>query len=78
LVRQRTTLILSFKSLNERTLGQRVPLSRVKAMSAEEARARFTEPADQLLSGQQITLLGLLLAFWLVLFLFKRQIVLRL
>jgi transposase len=58
LVRQRTTLILSFKSLNERTLGQRVPLARVKAMKAEEAQARFTEPADQLLSGQQIILMG--------------------
>lgn len=58
LVRQRTTLILSFKSLNERTLGQRVPLARVKAMKAEQAQARFTEPADQLLSGEQITLMG--------------------
>ena len=58
LVRQRTTLILSFKSLNERTLGQRVPLTRVKAMQAEEAQSRFTEPADQLLSGQQIILMG--------------------
>jgi len=58
LVRQRTTLILSFKSLNERTLGQRVPLTRVKAMQAEEAQARFTDPADQLLSGQQIILMG--------------------
>lgn len=58
LVRQRTTLILSFKSLNERTLGQRVPLTRVKAMNAQEARARFTAPADQLLGGEQITLMG--------------------
>ena len=51
-------LILSFKSLNERTLGQRVPLARVKAMSIEEAQARFTAPADQLLSGEQIGLMG--------------------
>lgn len=58
LVRQRTTLILSFKSLNERTLGRRVPLTRVKSMTAEEARARFTAPADQLLGGEQITLMG--------------------
>ena len=57
LVRQRTTLILSFKSLNERTLGQRVPLARVKAMEPEEAQARFTEPADQLLAGEQIALM---------------------
>jgi transposase len=58
LVRQRTTLILSFKSLHERTLGQRVPLARVKTMSATDAQARFAAPADQLLSGEQITLMG--------------------
>lgn len=58
LVRQRTPLILSFKSLHERTLGRRVPLSRVKTMKAEEARARFTAPADQLLGGEQITLMS--------------------
>ena len=58
LVRQRTTLILSFKSLNERTLGQRVALARVKTMKPAEAQARFTDPADQLLSGEQITLMG--------------------
>ena len=58
LVRQRTTLILSFKSLHERTLGQRVPLARVKAMKAPEAQARFTAPADQLLGGEQITLMS--------------------
>ena len=57
LVRQRTTLILSFKSLNERTLGQRVPLARVKAMSAEESLARFIAPSDQLLAGDEITLM---------------------
>jgi hypothetical protein len=62
LVRQRTMLILSFKSLNERTLGQRVSLARVKAMKAEEAQARFTAPADQLLSGTEITLMGHLTA----------------
>jgi transposase len=58
LVRQRTSLILSFKSLNERTLGQHVPLARVKSMSVEEAKARFPEPADQLLSGTEIELMG--------------------
>lgn len=58
LVRQRTMLILSFKSLNERTLGQRGSLARVKSMKAEEAQARFTAPADQLLSGTEIELRG--------------------
>jgi transposase len=60
LVHQRTTLILSFKSLHERTLGQRLPLARVKAMTVQDAQACFTAPADQLLSGQQITLMGYL------------------
>jgi transposase len=58
LVQQRTTLILSFKSLHERTLGQRVPLARVKALKVEEARALFADPADQLLSGTEIELIG--------------------
>ena len=58
LVQLRTSLILSFKSLNERTRGQRVPLARVKALSIEEAQALFTAPADQLLSGEQIGLMG--------------------
>jgi transposase len=58
LVQLRTSLILSFKSLNERTLGQRVTLARVKAMSIEDAQARFAAPADRLLSGEQIGLMG--------------------
>jgi len=58
LVQLRTSLILSFKSLNERTLDQRVPLRGVKTMSVKEARARFTAPADQLLGGEQIGLMG--------------------
>ncbi len=58
LVQLRTTLILSFESLNERTLGQRVALARVKAMKPAEAQARFSAPADQLLSGEQLTLMG--------------------
>jgi len=39
-------------------LGQRVPLGLVKAMSIEEARARFSAPADRLLGGEQIGLMG--------------------
>ncbi len=58
LVHQRTSLILSFKSLNERPLGQRVALSRVTTMKVDEARALFTAPADQLLSGTEIELMG--------------------
>lgn len=58
LVRQRTTLILSFKSLHERTLGQRVPTYQVKTMKAEQAQACFSHPADQLYSTQQVGLMG--------------------
>lgn len=57
LVQQRTTLILSFKSLNERTLGQRLPLARVKALEPKEAAAFFTAPADQLLAREEIILM---------------------
>jgi transposase len=58
LVHQRTTLILSFKSLHERTLGQSLPLARVKALKPEAARELFTDPADQLLSRTEIELVG--------------------
>jgi len=58
LVRQRTTLILSFKSLHERTLGQRVPTYQVKTMKVEQAQAAFSHPADQLYSAQQIELMS--------------------
>ena len=58
LVRQRTTLILSFKSLNERTLGQRVASDRVKTMSPEESADRFTAPADRLLAVEEVRLVA--------------------
>lgn len=58
MVQQRSTLILSFKSLHERTLGQRVPLNQVKKMSVEEAQGCFSTPSDQLLGGEQIGLMG--------------------
>ena len=58
LVQLRTSVILSFKSLHERTLGQRLPLGQVKTMSPEQAQACFVSPADQLLSGEQIGVMG--------------------
>jgi len=57
LVQQRTTLILSFKSLNARTLGQRLPLAQVKALEPKDAAALFTAPADQLLAREEIILM---------------------
>jgi len=41
LVRQRTALLLSFKSLYARTTGQTMPLVRLKAMSPEESKGLY-------------------------------------
>lgn len=35
-----------------------MPLARVKTMKPEKAQTRFSAPADRLLSGRQITLMG--------------------
>jgi len=51
LVRQRTALILSLKSLHARTIGQSLELKTVKAASPAAARQWFKHPADQL-AGQ--------------------------
>jgi transposase len=53
LVHQRTTLLLSFKSLYTRTTGQSLPLSRVKALPVEEAQALYVHPANQLIAKIQ-------------------------
>jgi transposase len=58
LVQLRTSLILSFKSLHERTFGRRMALGEVKAISVEKAQGLFAHPTDQLLSGEQISLVG--------------------
>lgn len=54
LVRQRTALILSFKSLYTRTTGQAMTLSRVKAMEKQEAQELYEHPANQLIAGLQV------------------------
>ncbi len=53
LVHQRTALLLSFKSLFARTTGQEMKLSRLKAMSAEEAKGLYEHPANQLIAQVQ-------------------------
>jgi len=58
LVQLRTSLILSFKSLHERTLGKRLRLQEVKSMSAEKAQASFTHASDQMICGEQVELMG--------------------
>lgn len=54
LVRQRTALILSFKSLYQRTTGQELPLRDLKAMEPREATQLYTHPANQLIARIQL------------------------
>src|SRR3989441_10284455 len=54
LVHQRTALMLSFKSLYTRTLGQEMKLSELKAMEIKEAQGLYEHPANQLIAGMQI------------------------
>lgn len=54
LVHQRTALILSFKSLYQRTTGQEMPLKDLKAMEPREAVKLYTHPANQLIAKIQL------------------------
>ena len=54
LVRQRTTLILSFKSLYTRTTGQPMPLSQLKGMEPKEGKDLYEHPANQLIAQVQL------------------------
>lgn len=53
LVRQRTSLMLSFKSLYGRTTGQSLSLSRVKAMTSTQAQTLYEHPANSLIAKIQ-------------------------
>jgi len=53
LVRQRTALMLSFKSLYTRTTGQAMELGRLKKMTLSEATALYDHPANQLIAQEQ-------------------------
>jgi len=54
LVRQRTALMLSFKSLYARTTGQALTLTELKAMEIPKARELYQHPANQLIAGMQL------------------------
>jgi transposase len=54
LVHQRTSLMLSFKSLYTRTTGQEMTLSRLKELEIKEAQELYDHPANQLIAGMQI------------------------
>jgi transposase len=51
LVRHRTALLLSFKSLHARTTGQPLALSQLKAMDSAQAQALYEHPANQVMAG---------------------------
>lgn len=53
LVHQRTSLMLSFKSLFTRTTGGEMTLQRVKTMEVPEAKELYEHPANQLIAGLQ-------------------------
>lgn len=57
LVRQRTALMLSFKSHYSRNTGRQMPLSELKDLEVQEAQALYEHPADQLIAGTQIELM---------------------
>ena len=58
LVGKRTSLILSLESLHARTLGRPLSLGEVKRMSVEGAQKSFAHPADRLISGLDVQLIG--------------------
>lgn len=57
LVRQRTSLILSFKSLYARNTGAALSLSRVKTLSVNEAKNLYEHPCDRLIAQEQMTVM---------------------
>jgi len=58
LVRQRTALMLSFKSLYTRTTGQDMALNTLKKLESKTAEALYEHPANQLLAGMQVEHMG--------------------
>ncbi|MHC1769650.1 MAG: transposase [Verrucomicrobiia bacterium] len=54
LVRQRTSQLLSLKSLYARNTGQTLSQGEVKALELEEVPQLFSHPADQLIAGEQL------------------------
>ncbi len=54
LVRQRTALMISFKSLYSRTTGEEVPLKKLEDMDVEKARKLYEHLANNLIAGLQL------------------------
>jgi transposase len=60
LVHQRTSLLLSFKSLYTRTTGQRLSLNETKQLGSQEAAQLYEHPAHQLIAQVQVEHIGAL------------------
>jgi len=58
LVRQAAALKLSFKSLDARTTGETLSLSRLQRLTAAEVPGLFTHGAEQLIAQEQLRLIG--------------------
>lgn len=58
LVRQRTALKLSVKSLYARTTGKTLGLTELGRLTPEDAAKLFEDPANQLIASEQVRLLG--------------------
>lgn len=58
LVHQRTTLLLSFKSLYTRTTGKDLAVRAVKGLDVRQAQQLYHHPANQLIAGMQIQHIG--------------------
>ena len=58
LVRQRTTLLLSFKGLFARNFGSRLPLARLKQMEPADGGELFNEPGDQAAATAELELIA--------------------
>jgi transposase len=54
LVRQRTALMISFKSLYSRTTGAEMPLKKLKDLDVETAQKLYEHPANNLIAGLQL------------------------
>jgi transposase len=58
LVRQRTTLLLSFKGLFARNFGSKLPLARLKQMEPSDGRELFEQPGDQIAATAELELIA--------------------
>jgi transposase len=58
LVRQRTALMLSFKSLYTRTTGKTMSVSELKGLDLAQTQALYEHPANELIAGEQKKLMA--------------------